>query len=251
MIDIELVQKKFEKSINSYNDHAIAQRQIAQKLYSLLSPYLAKSSLLGRVLEVGCGTGFLTHHILQHYPSIYFLNDINKHLEEVLQPLLRNQVYEYRIGDAEQIELPKELDLLVSSSCIQWFENLPSFINKINQSLNNNAYVFLSTFRPSNMREIRQITGVGLPYYSLVDLQILFQQKYEILFLQEEFITLSFNSVLDVLNHLKQTGVNGGFSRVWTKKAFMDFCVKYECLSENKNKIQLTYHPIYIGLKKR
>ena len=42
MIDIELVQKKFEKSINSYNDHAIAQRQIAQKLYKIIIASIVK-----------------------------------------------------------------------------------------------------------------------------------------------------------------------------------------------------------------
>lgn len=59
------------------------------------------------------------------------------------------------------------------------------------------------------MHEIRQLTGHGLDYLSVEELQALLSPHFDILHAEEEVVTLPFPTPQAVLKHLKQTGVTG------------------------------------------
>ena len=59
------------------------------------------------------------------------------------------------------------------------------------------------------MKEIRELTGNGLPYRSREELEVALSPHFDILYSEEELIPLSFEDPIKVLYHLKQTGVNG------------------------------------------
>lgn len=59
------------------------------------------------------------------------------------------------------------------------------------------------------MHEIRQLTGHGLDYLSVEELQALLSPGFDILHAEEEVISLPFPTPQAVLKHLKQTGVTG------------------------------------------
>ena len=61
-INPKLIKKQFEKSFNSYNQNAIVQRLMAEKLVKNLS--LIKADF-NSILELGCGTGILTKEIVK------------------------------------------------------------------------------------------------------------------------------------------------------------------------------------------
>lgn len=249
MKEIQCIKQKFERSTLSYNRSAVAQKQIAQRLFQQIQHHM--NTPQKRILEIGCGTGFLTQFIAQLNPSIYYLNDLNEQLEEVLQPQLKGLCYQIILGDAEQIEFPTQLDSVVSSSCVQWFRDLPRFLEQIANHICPGGHLFFSTFGPRNLQEIRAITQSGLPYFNTTELSALVPPNFELLFMEEEDIVLPFKSALDVLHHLKETGVNGGCRSRWTKSTLAAFCYQYEEQFKQQNNVPLTYHPIYIGLRKR
>ena len=61
-INPKLIKKQFEKSFNSYNQNAIVQRLMAEKLVKNLS--LIKTDF-NSILELGCGTVILTKEIVK------------------------------------------------------------------------------------------------------------------------------------------------------------------------------------------
>ena len=69
--------------------------------------------------------------------------------------------------------------------------------------------------------------------------------KYDIVHTEEEVISLNFNNPMEVLYHLKQTGVTGTCNQSWTRSKLNLFCQEYERLfSPDKGSVSLTYHPI-------
>jgi SAM-dependent methyltransferase len=155
-------------------------------------------------------------------------------------------------GDARLIDFPGGIDLIVSSSTVQWFDNLSVFAEKAHQSLSSRGYMFLSTFGKNNLKEIREITGTGLEYLSSDCLRNLFSFGFEILHLSGEEIPVAFNSSAEILSHFRRTGVNANSSgTVRTKSGLKAFCSKYDKMYSNGNKVILTYNPVFLGLKKK
>ena len=62
------VANSFGARAGTYDDHADLQRTVAERLSHLL-PNLSRP----RVLELGCGTGLFSRHLLARYPDGDFL----------------------------------------------------------------------------------------------------------------------------------------------------------------------------------
>ena len=58
MINKELMRDRFAKNLDSYNDNAKVQKRMAEKLITMV-----KNKAPQKILEIGCGTGFLTELI--------------------------------------------------------------------------------------------------------------------------------------------------------------------------------------------
>ena len=112
----------------------------------------------------------------------------------------------------------KEITPQTSRSCSDWdsrntkpsaCSSSENFFERCNTLLNNQGYFAFSTFGKENMKEIRELTGNGLPYRSREELEVALSPHFDILYSEEELIPLSFEDPIKVLYHLKQTGVNG------------------------------------------
>lgn len=249
-IDSASVAKVFEKSFAKYDKSASVQKKIAKRLAELTLKRLDASSIK-EVLEIGMGTGFLTEALSSKLSSAnWHLNDLSaKSLNYVPQKL--NGKFKFLEGDAQIQELPQNLDLIISASCFQWFENLDKFIQKIASSSNKGAIFAFSTFLPDNFREIRSLCGKGLNYVGIVGLKsMLLRAGFDVLCAEAETIKLEFENAAAVLRHLRDTGVTGGFSEFWTPQKFKTFSQQYsDFFASEKGGVYLTYRPIYFICK--
>ena len=155
-------------------------------------------------------------------------------------------------GDAEALDFPRETDLITSCSTLQWFNDPGAFLTRCHQALVADGLLAFSTFGTTNMHEIRQLTGHGLDYLSVEELQALLSPHFDILHAEEEVVTLPFPTPQAVLKHLKQTGVTGTEKRIWTRSRLQSFCKEYTTrFSDAAGNVSLTYHPIYIIARKK
>ena len=67
----------------------------------------------------------------------------------------------------------------------------------------------------------------GLEYLPLDSLKKIRSPLFEIIYAEEEIVILPFGTPLEVLQHLKQTGVTGTEKRVWTRGRLQNFCNEY------------------------
>ena len=242
-IDKVLVAQRFAKAGQSYIDQAVVQKQISAQLFEYLKAYCPQS--LNSVLEIGCGSGNLTHLFQTHFQfEQLFLNDLYADVEQHFSTI---QNIAWLIGDIEQLTLPQSLDAVISSSALQWMTDLPTLLHRIHDALKPNAYFGFSTFGSDNLTEIKQLTGQGLNYISLEFLKRqLEQQNFEVLFIEQEVKQIYFDHPKSVLQHLKATGVTAtAKSHRWTKQSLQQFYSDYQQFYDEQG-FRLTYHPIYV-----
>ena len=259
-IDKAQVAQRFARAHASYKSHAVVQQQICQHLITKMqqcfvqhSSHTQPCTALSHVLEIGCGSGNLTDLLLSKFDIQQLtLNDL---YTEVLQPYLHlphtTTHIHGLIGDIEQLAFPESLDLICSSSALQWVEDLAALLHKAHQALIPHGYLCFSTFGPQNLMEMKQLTGQGLDYFSAAELQQLLQQQgFEVLHCSEQLQQLNFQHPKQVLQHLKATGVTGtAQGQRWSKASLMHFYQGYEQFSQQHPTLPksytLTYYPIY------
>ena len=247
-IDKALVAQRFAKAGQSYIEQAVVQKQISAQLFEYLKMYCPQS--LPSVLEIGCGSGNLTHLFHSYFQvDQLFLNDLYADVDQHFSTI---ENIAWLIGDIEQLTLPQSLDAVISSSALQWMTDLPTLLHRIHDALKPNAYFGFSTFGSDNLTEIKQLTGQGLNYISLEFLKRqLEQQNFEVLLIEQEVKQIYFDHPKSVLQHLKATGVTAtAKSHRWTKQSLQQFYSDYQQFYDEQG-FRLTYHPIYVIARRK
>lgn len=209
---------------------------------------------INAALEIGAGTGFLTRRLLEQYPAArWTINDLADEAAHFIVPYTENKAVSYLWGDAESIALPAGMDLVVTASTIQWFDDTPAFFGRIASVLNPEGFMALSTFGPENFREIKAVAGDGLEYYTADELTAMLSDRgFDVLEQLEYTKQLHFDTPVEVLRHIKATGVNSIRKKRWTRQHLAGFENRYRALFANPaGGVTLTYHPILIVARKR
>ena len=135
------ITQRFDNAAITYDRAASVQQRVAQQLFEHYLSGLKRSP--NTIVEAGCGTGFLTQHLCQHFPDVALLAvDIAPSMVN----LCRHRLAHYpqlqcQIADAEHLQLDEKtdvdldvnhdvnldvdlgVDLLISSLCLQWFSD--------------------------------------------------------------------------------------------------------------------------------
>lgn len=233
----ELIQARFSKTLSSYNENAKIQKKMAETLLTLLSRNNYKN-----ILEIGCGTGFLTELVnkkikFESYMAVDIVEECRDYIINI------NSDIEFVNADIEYyLQNLDKYDLIISNAAIQWVSNFEKTVNRLRDNLNSNGELVFSTFGKENFKEIFQITGATLDYYSANELELLFPDGV----VYSEIHVMEFASPKDVLKHLQLTGVNAIRNKSWTKGDLSKFEKAYKSICSFSP--LLTYNPVYIKL---
>ena len=233
-----LIHDRFAKNLKSYDENAKIQKRMAERLITFVQNKQPK-----KILEIGCGTGFLTQLINKEFKFESFMAiDIVKDCEQYIKNISSNIIF--TPADIEEFITSNNetYDLIISNASLQWVNNFEEVINTLKTFLNPNGELIFSTFGPENFREIYHITGASLEYFPVNELQRLFPQAN----IYTEIHIMAFDTPKDVLKHLQLTGVNAIENTHWTKKDLTKFENGYKNLCSKRP--TLTYNPVYIKI---
>lgn len=242
-INTKSIKSRFEKSMDKYDENAVVQNDMAT---ILIDELIKISNKFESILELGSGTGLLTRQIKEKLNfKNYTANDIVEKSKNYIEKIIPNA--EFIHGNSLKINIPNNFDLIISNAMFQWFSNLEDILVRCKKELNEEGILAFSTFGRDNFKEIMDLSGVGLKYLSAIEIKnILLSENYKIELIEEYTQTLKFKNPLELLAHMKNTGVNSLSAKPWTIKEIKEFCEKY---MRKYNKVQLTYNPIIVIAK--
>jgi len=150
------IAARFGARAESYELHAGLQRAVADRLARLL-PELASP----RVLELGCGTGLLSRHLIKRYPQGSFvLTDV---APAMIAQCRRNlapsgtQHISFEVMDAGEAGGHAELDLIVSSMTLHWLADPVASLERLRQFLAPGGVMLYATLGTDSFAEWRAV----------------------------------------------------------------------------------------------
>jgi len=251
-INKSLISIRFKRSLQSYDIHASIQKTMAQQLVSALVKVAPEG--FNRLLELGCGTGLLTRTISKQLKvNQYYANDLVGEVSSTIRPIITSAdilTHMFIEGDAETMKYPVCLDVICAGAVVQWFQSLSGFYVRSSNALCDRGWLAFSSFGPSNFKEIRELTGSGLEYYTSIEAQNLAMPLFVPVYTSEWEEQLWFTHPIEVLHHIKLTGVGGVSDIKWSKVKLNNFIDEYKRFETNEG-FPLTYHPQLFVFRKR
>ena len=251
-INKTLINKRFKKSINTYNENAVVQKQMAEKLISLLNNY--KSSYFNTVFEIGCGTGFLTSLISENLKfNKLIINDLISEFEPIIKKELSNSNLKFIGGDIENFNFysGNNFDLVMSNASLQWLTDFEKFVENIASVITEDGIFAFSAFGEKNLNELKTVTNIGLEYLSIKKYKDILSKYFTIEHVEEVFVKLHFETSIDIIKHLKNTGVNAVSENCWTKNDFVKLDKEFTKHFTDDEGFYITFNPSYFICRKK
>ena len=204
LINDESLIDSFSKHAKSYDRYAQLQKSMAERMASLLPVPLPD-----HILEIGCGTGLFTRHLLTQPIRQLILNDIAPGMLEILNNSLSLPENTKIIsGNAERIDF-ENMDLICANAVFQWFRKPQETLKKLNHALKSGGELIFSTFGPKTLAEFREAANLASPidlYANETWAKMIHDSGFVIKSFDIEVRKIFFPSTLTLLKNLQQIG---------------------------------------------
>lgn len=193
----------FSRHFGEYDNYSSVQKKVAENLVNYIKKNKISENEIQSIFEIGCGTGIFTRKYIKEFTALksLTLND-RFDVRTYIDGLAYNKFME---GDILNIDLPQS-DLVLSSSVFQWIYDMDKLFENIKNSTKKLCF---STYISGNLIEIKDHFGISLDYKSLEELEEITKKYFKEISFYRETIKLDFESPIDLLRHLKYTGVTG------------------------------------------
>jgi malonyl-CoA O-methyltransferase len=163
------VAQTFGRSASAYAAQATLQKDCAQTLINLLENLKLPN---GKLLEIGCGTGFVTQELIQKFPTrSLVVTDLSEEMLQFCQTNLEISVaqkplIQFQQQDGETIAAPVNPYALVTSGfVVQWFRDPVKSLLKLVDMLQPGGVLLISFPTIHSFPEWRQICqACNLPF---------------------------------------------------------------------------------------
>jgi malonyl-CoA O-methyltransferase len=156
------VADRFGQAAATYQVQASLQRHSAKHLLDIITTY-QPCVPDGSIIEVGCGTGFITQGLLQTFPQRQLeITDLSTEMLNFCRSYVsisdrQQHLVSFQIQDGEKLFRPQKYAAIVSGFVIQWFDNPVDILQKWFAQIKPGGFLFLSFPTRQSFSEWRQI----------------------------------------------------------------------------------------------
>ena len=241
------IRSAFNKASSQYDEYAFLQKEIATRLDAKLEVISSHADV---VLDLGAGTGLLSQSLLQRFPNSKII------CLDFAQESLKNNPSACKLcADANHLPLAdNSVNMIVSNLMMQWCPNLNQLFNECRRVLKNNGLILFSTFGPNTLKELKKSWAVvdNKPHVNtFADMHDigdqLLQSGFQSPVMEMETLTLTYQSVTDLLRDLKAIGAQTVSTRsksLTGKDKFQSMIKMYESYRQD-GKLPATYEVVY------
>lgn len=214
-LDKRQIRRSFERAAASYDEAAVVQRRMVDELMARLEMIKVAP---GRILDVGCGTGYARAHLMRRFPGAEYLgSDIAagmlRHARPWGWPLRRKA--RWFCGDVEHLPLAdRSVDLVFCSAVLQWCDPEAAF-TEMHRVLRPEGVLMFSTFGPDTLRELREVwaeVDSNVHVHEFIDMHILgdimVEAGFELPVVDVDYLTVTHKTVMSCLKDLKAIGAS-------------------------------------------
>jgi malonyl-CoA O-methyltransferase len=218
----------------------------------------------GAVLDLGCGTGFISDEFLRQKlcaPEQIIALDIAESMLRMARAKLINKgLTAYLCADAECLPLlPQSVDLVVSNLAFQWCSNLEKAFVDIKRILKPEGRLLFTTFGSRTLHELksawREVDGYTHvnDFYSAEQVAELLQHAgFQQIEIDAHSYLSTYETVWDLMVELKQLGahtVMAGGNKRFTGKAAMQRMINAYQKQDKNGLIPATFEVITVVAK--
>lgn len=163
------IARSFDAAAIDYDAHAEIQRRAARNLAARIGALSLPAS--PTILEVGCGTGFLSAALVRRFPGARFLfTDLSRAMAQRCRSKItrRHPGGQFAVMDGELPAVAPAFDLIVSNFAFQWFFDLPAAIARLSACLRPGGQLAFATMGADSLSEWRDLhDAAGISFSGL------------------------------------------------------------------------------------
>jgi len=154
MIDKEKLKKRFSDQAKMYDAFAQVQKEMAKRLLSKIG----EGHRIHTILEVGCGTGYLTQLLMDRFPEAHItgLDIAEGMINQARESFAGNSRLKLVCADVEAFETDEQYDLIISNAAFQWLNNPGDTVNRLCSYLTLRGQLVFSTFGERTFHELKE-----------------------------------------------------------------------------------------------
>ncbi|MFP8488285.1 methyltransferase domain-containing protein [Gracilimonas sp. Q87] len=249
----------FEKATDTYDEYAEIQNKVADGLIASLIPW-KEAVPSGPILEVGCGTGFVTEKLIQQFPDreIIVTDASKRMLDKCKQKLQRTGIehskVSFKILNADDYNIEKDsFGLIISGFTPHWFKDTSLALQNLSEGLIPGGFLLCSF--PGNHTFpgwYEKCLELGLPHTAnpLPDVEEIvvklsmgpIQIDY-----YENDLYKEFEHSLEFFRYLKKTGES--YSILGKSLSYKQFKLLIDHWDKTED-IKMKWHIVYVAAKR-
>jgi len=254
-LDKRKVQAAFDQAARSYDEAAVLQHEIGQRMMDRLEFIKIEPEV---IIDIGSGTGRLSSAVTERYPDsrVYSL-DLAPEMLNYARKQSITQPTAFVCADAEQLPFADQsVDMIVSNVTIQWCMNLEQTFKEFHRVIKPGGLLMFTTFGPDTLKELR-MSWSGVDQHNHVNAFFDMHDIGDALkriglndpVMDVENFTLTYKEATDLMRDLKAVGahnVTDGRPHGLTGKDRLQKVIKrYEQFRMDDGLLPATYEVIY------
>ena len=197
--------QEFSRYAYEYDTYNVIQAEVAASLVKQLD-----ASHFTTLMDMGCGSGEVFKNLKKQNISFehFIALDSSKEMLEIHPSgeKIEKICADFNMSETFEKFTLAEDSLLLSSSALQWSKDLDFTLSEISKKA---SHAYFTIFTSNTFKTLHQTAKVTSPIYNTEVLKETIEKYYDATFEVKEY-RLHFETVREMFNYIKKSGVSGG-----------------------------------------